>query len=210
MNPPPHQWERDERRHDAAPHDQPVRESALISAAEYESVQRKFDEEAAEQRKEVMADVPRVGEHLPASTPVQPRGRTMQPHRVAIGDAEGRKEGGERVTDERCVEVLEVARPGDDQAHEETADEQPPRSRSHPLASRVPHRPIATLLRTARQSNVYRGAASQEIFSRREIFRIDSTYGRDAYRDPSKCARKRGEARRIPWYLRCTDARQNA
>ena len=60
------------------------------------------------------------------------RRRPLQPHGVAVGDAEGGEERGERVADERGVEVLQVARADDDGGRERRAcHERGPRAGAH-------------------------------------------------------------------------------
>jgi hypothetical protein len=59
---------------------------------------------------DVAADEPRVQEHFPAATPVHSRWRALEPHGIAVGDAEGREERCEGITDQRRIEPLGAAR----------------------------------------------------------------------------------------------------
>ena len=61
------------------------------------------------------------------------RRRPLQPHRVAVGDAEGREQRRERVADERRVEVREVARAKDDKDDESERDDDCPHGRVHDI-----------------------------------------------------------------------------
>ena len=77
-----------------------------------------LDEEPARQFDEIPPDETRAQEDLPPAPPVQSRGRTLEPHRVAVRDPERRKQRRERVANERGVEVVQVARADYDQPRE--------------------------------------------------------------------------------------------
>ena len=115
MNPTPHQRKRDRRRQDAAPHDQPVCGAAETASAEDETICSEGEEESSNGFKEVHADEPWRQKHRPAAPPIHPRRRTPEPHRVPVGNAEGREESRERVADQCRIEMIQVARAEDDQ-----------------------------------------------------------------------------------------------
>ena len=129
MNPSPHERKRDRRRDHAAPHDEPVRQPAHRGAPENEAVGRELHEEPLEKEQEVVPDESGLEEHLPAPPPVHPRRRALQPHRVAISDAEDREERGEGVADQGGVEVGEVARAQDDEPGQHGGDQDRPDGR---------------------------------------------------------------------------------
>ncbi|PYJ15501.1 MAG: hypothetical protein DME96_13215 [Verrucomicrobia bacterium] len=54
-------------------------------------------------------------ENLPAAPPIERGGRTLQPHRIAVGDAEHGKERGEGVSHQGRIEAREIARSDDNQ-----------------------------------------------------------------------------------------------
>jgi hypothetical protein len=139
VDPSPHERERDRGGEHAAPHDEPVGRAAQPAAAEDEAVGGKFEERAPPEFGGVDADGARREEHLPPALPVQPRRGTLQPHRVAIADAERREECGEGIADQRRVEVIQVTRAGDDQKSEDSAGEQAPGSRPDPFARDAGH-----------------------------------------------------------------------
>src|SRR4030095_11243377 len=88
VDPPPHQWKRDRRREHATPHDQPMGQATQPPALEDVGIRRKIHERAATQAQRVATHRSTGEERLPAATPVHPRGWTVQPHRVAVTDAE--------------------------------------------------------------------------------------------------------------------------
>ena len=68
-------------------------------------------------------------EGLPSPSPVHARRRAIQPHRVPIADPERRKQRRKRVTDQRRVEMLQVARSDHDGRREASHDQCRPRTR---------------------------------------------------------------------------------
>jgi hypothetical protein len=58
---------------------------------------------------------PRIEKDLPTTPPVHSRRRTLEPHGVAVGNAKGREKRRERVTDQRRIEVIEIAGAENDQ-----------------------------------------------------------------------------------------------
>ena len=127
VNPAPHERKRDQRRDDAAPHDQPMRQPSETAAPEDENIRGKHQHESAEGLEQVGPDESRAEKHRPPASPVQPRGRTLQPHCIAVRDAEGREQRGECVADERRVEVIQVPRTDDDERGEHGREEESPR-----------------------------------------------------------------------------------
>ena len=144
VNPAPDQREGDRRGEQAAPHDQPVREPAQPAAPEDEAVGGELEQRAAAQADGVAGQRAAREERLPAAPPVHARRRPLQPHRVAIGDAERREERREGVADERRVEVLQVARADDDGRRQRGRDERWPTRRPGPARAPGARRPAAT------------------------------------------------------------------
>jgi hypothetical protein len=66
----------------------PVRGAAQPAAAENESVCGERDEESPNRLQKIPADEPRRQEYRPASPPVHAGWRSLEPHRVAVRDAE--------------------------------------------------------------------------------------------------------------------------
>ncbi len=108
VHPPEDERERDRRRDHAAPHDQEVRAPPCPAPAEDESIERKVVRHMPRPRHEVASEMAGSQKRLPASPPVDGGRRPLEPHRVPVGDAEGREENRERVADECRVEVVEV------------------------------------------------------------------------------------------------------
>ena len=139
VNPAPDERERDRRREDAAPHDQPVRGAA-------QRPRRKMKRLAANSTKNRRANSTRLRptkrgfrNDLPAAPPVHPRRRALEPHRVAVRDAERREERREGVADERRVEMIEAPRAEDDERRQRTGEEQAPCRRPDLLALQRSH-----------------------------------------------------------------------
>ena len=103
------------------------------AAAEDETVGGHVDSGALRQRRDVRSRTTAREERLPAAPPVHSRRRPIDPHRVAIGDAEHGEERGEGVADERRVEVREVARADDDGGGEQQRPERRPRAGAHAI-----------------------------------------------------------------------------
>ncbi len=106
---------KDERKGDghgeqAPPHDEHVREPAQPIPREDEAIAEHVDADALDPRAGVAQSPSSPEERLPAAPPVHGGGRPLQPHGVAIGQAERGEQHGERVAHEGGVEVGEVAR----------------------------------------------------------------------------------------------------
>src|SRR4029453_18525960 len=86
----------------------------------------KFHEKAARKLRSFPFHRPRGQKYLPAAPPVHARWRPLQPHRVAIGDSEGREERGERVANESRVEMLETARSDADERCQHGSEQHAP------------------------------------------------------------------------------------
>ena len=91
----------------------------------------------------------RAKNDLPAAPPVHPRRRPLQPHRVAIGDAEGREQRRERVADQRRVEVRQVARADHDQAAERGGEQEAPAGRPELVGCSARHDLLHSILADA-------------------------------------------------------------
>src|SRR5690606_13057950 len=98
----------------------PVPDERRGRDVEYDAL-RPFDQVAEQDATE---------EDLPAAAPVDERRRAMEPHRVAIRDAECGEQRRERIADQRGVEVRQIARADDDGNAEQQRDCKPPHRRA--------------------------------------------------------------------------------
>src|SRR5215468_9960475 len=110
MDPAKHKRKSDRDRDNASPHDQHVRAPTSFTALENKEVHTKLFRYARKPLRYVSQQVTRSQKDLPATFPVQRGRRTLQPHRVAIGNAESREENGECVSHQRRIKVRQVAR----------------------------------------------------------------------------------------------------
>src|SRR5262245_13279121 len=123
MNPTEDQREGYRYRNQAPPHNQHMRSPSGRAAPRDEMVERELARHAREPHRDIAGQVLRAQKDLPAPLPVE-RGRwSLQPHRVAVSYAECGEENRKCVTDERSVEMRQVARAdydekGDSQSHE--------------------------------------------------------------------------------------------
>src|SRR5262245_61373099 len=152
------QRESDGNRNEAAPHDAQMSQTAQPAAADDEPVEGEQDADAPAELLDVFPEVAAAEEDLPAALPVQGRRRPLQPHGVAIGQAEGCEQGGEGVADQCRVKFPQVTRPQDDQEGESSADQQPPQESLDLLARHV----RASSLPWARQTE---GRAGEQVRS---------------------------------------------
>ena len=75
-------------------------------------------------------------EELPAAQPVEQGWGAGEPAHEAVGDAEHGKDGGHGVADQGRVEVLQVARAGDNQNDQRDGHEQRDNGRTAVIAGR--------------------------------------------------------------------------
>jgi hypothetical protein len=120
-----------------------VRDAAQGAAPEDEAVGCELQQEAPSDFQRVRAEEARLQENPPTPAPVHSRRRPVQPHRITVGDAEGGEERGERVADQRGVEVIES--PGSvDDSGQDGREDRALRRRNPPF---LPTHPIRALLR---------------------------------------------------------------
>src|SRR5262245_30723072 len=106
--------ERDGRRQDAPPHDEHVGESPRAASLPDEEIQKEEPHKPPAEMSDIRDQVAGFEKGLPTSAPIQPRGGALKPHRVPVGDSEGREKTGERVANQRGVDVSEVPGPDED------------------------------------------------------------------------------------------------
>src|SRR5688572_13835941 len=94
VHPAEDQWKGDGEGDEAAPHDEEVRRPAQAAALEDEVVAREISRQSLSETSRIAGQPAPAEKHLPAAFPVEPRRRSLQPHRVAISHAEhGEKRG---------------------------------------------------------------------------------------------------------------------
>src|SRR5262245_16729463 len=100
VKPAPDEGEGDRGGEDTAPHDRRVRRAAERATSEDEPVGSDLDEGATRESRGVACEETWRGERLPSATPVHARRRTLQPHRVAVRDAERGEQRRKSIADE--------------------------------------------------------------------------------------------------------------
>src|SRR5512138_1785582 len=88
MNPSKHEWKGDRDSYNTSPHDQHVRAPTRFAAAQDKLIQSKITGYAGKPLSDVSHQMLRSQKNLPTTFPVQCGRRTLQPHRISIGNAE--------------------------------------------------------------------------------------------------------------------------
>ena len=95
---------------EATPHQKHVRQAAGAAAPPDKEVEQKDATDTACEISERLAHPPASEKRLPAAPPVQPRGRPLQPHRVAVAQAKYRKEAGKGIAYQGGIDVAQIPR----------------------------------------------------------------------------------------------------
>src|SRR5262249_4071392 len=93
-----------------SPHYQPMSGPGGFAAPKDKAVEGEVRRNALEPVCDVSAEMFRSEEDLPSPLKIESCRRPLQPHCIAVGDAESREKHGEGVSDERGIEVLQTAR----------------------------------------------------------------------------------------------------
>ncbi len=105
VQPAENQRKCDPHSNDAAPHDQQMRDAAHPIARQDEAVDDNVVEDTLDPGHQVTPASAAPEEDLPASLPVDRRGRALQPHGVAVGQAKGCKEDSECIGNQSSIEM---------------------------------------------------------------------------------------------------------
>ncbi len=109
MYPAKHEGKSNSNGNNATPHEEHVSSPAKFAASKDEHIKTEFTRHSYKPFLNIMGQVSRLQEDLPTSLPIKRGRRSLQPHRISIGDAEGGKEYSKGIADECSVEVREVS-----------------------------------------------------------------------------------------------------
>ena len=113
----------------APPHDEHVCEPAQPISGKDETIAEHVGADPLNPGSRVAYSPSPPEERLPAAPPVHGRGRPLQPHGVAVSQAERGEQHGERVANEGGVEVCEFAGTDENEDQQEQRDAGAPRDR---------------------------------------------------------------------------------
>ena len=119
MHPAEHQRKRNQRRDEAAPHDQKVRQPARESALENESLFDEIGRDRLCRAGRILQELFALQIKIPTASPVNPGRGTLQPDSVAKHNRSECDYAGDCVTEQRRIVMFETARADYDQQRQQ-------------------------------------------------------------------------------------------